>query len=130
MKRIRYFFPAFVWGVFILAIMLIPGDFIPYIRTFSQWLQWDKITHLILFGVFSVIFLIGFYKYRLSVISGKNYLTTVIISVLYGGFTEYLQYILNIGRDGNVYDFCANTIGIGLGCLLFFFISKRETQKG
>ncbi|MDR0604114.1 MAG: VanZ family protein [Bacteroidales bacterium] len=129
MKRIRYFFPAFIWGIFILGVVLTPGNFIPHIRTFSDWLQWDKITHLILFGIFSFFLLRGFAKVCVFVIPQKHYLITLIISIFYGGCTEYLQYILNIGRDGNIYDFYANTIGAILGCLLFFKPKLRNRKK-
>jgi glycopeptide antibiotics resistance protein len=124
MKRIWCFFPALVWGIFILAAISTPGNFIPHIHTFSEWLQWDKITHLILFGVFSIFLLRGFAKSYLFAVSKKHYLVTLLISIFYGGCTEYLQYILALGRDGNIYDFYANTVGAILGCVLFFKSAK------
>jgi VanZ family protein len=131
MKRIRYFFPASIWGIFILAAVLVPGNFIPHIHTFSEWLQWDKITHLVLFGVFSIFLLRGFARGYLFVIPKKYYLVTLGISIIYGGCTEYLQYILDIGRDGNIYDFYANTLGAISGCVLVKGIrNKVKRVKG
>jgi VanZ family protein len=125
MKFVRSFSPAIVWGTFIFAVILIPGNFIPHIRTFSQWLQWDKVTHLVLFGVFSISLLRGFSKYRLTIVTTGIYLVTFLISVVYGGLTECLQFLLPVGRDGNIYDFYANTVGTSLGCLTFFFLVRK-----
>ncbi len=129
MRLIKQFFLSFGWGIIILILIIIPGDFIPHVHTFSEWLQWDKITHLILFGTFSFTILIGFSKYHPSVIRKKHYLFAFIISVLYGGLTECLQYVLDMGRDGNVYDFYANIVGAFLGCLLFFLYKKHTMNK-
>jgi VanZ family protein len=129
MKFTHSFFPALIWGIFVFVVVLIPGNFIPHVRTFSQWLQWDKMVHLVLFGILGLFLLRGFSKRRSSVIFKRDYLITCVICVIYGGFTEYLQYSLSIGRDGNVYDFCANTVGTVLGCLLFFFLSVNKKTE-
>ena len=123
MKKIYYFVPAFVWGLTILILTSIPGDYIPH-STFADWLQWDKISHLILFGVFSFALLWGFSKsYTLSLVI---YGLVFLISAICGGFTEYLQHFLDMGRTGSLYDFYANLLGAGLGCLLFWVKIKKQ----
>ena len=123
MKKIRYFLPAFVWGLVILILLNISGNYIPH-PAFADWLQWDKITHLIFFGTFSFALLWGFSKsYTLAT---KIYVFVFLISAIYGGLTEYLQHILNVGRTGHIYDFYANLLGAGFGCLLFWIKTKRR----
>ena len=124
MKKVRCFVPAFAWGLAILILTNIPGNYIPHVYTFADWLQWDKITHLILFGVFSFALLWGFRKS--NALSKTIYGLVFLGSAIYGGLTEYLQSFLDIGRNGNLYDFYANLLGAGLGCLLFFFLTKKQ----
>jgi len=126
MQKVKYFFPAIFWGMVVLILLSLPGSYIPHIVVFTEWLQWDKISHLILFGVFSYAMLWGFYKSH--TISKAIYGLVFLLSVLFGGLTEYLQYLLDIGRNGNIYDFCANCLGVGLGCFVFFLKTKKVNK--
>ncbi|MDR1879174.1 MAG: VanZ family protein [Bacteroidales bacterium] len=128
MLVVKYFLPAFVWCCAMLVLLLIPGDFIPHVYTFSEWLQWDKLIHCGLFSVFCVLLLTGLDGYRLKFVRKKDYLTAFLLSVAIGAITECLQYCMSTGRDGNVYDFCANVVGSGLGCLFFFLWKKNKAN--
>ena len=122
MKKINYFIPAIIWGLIVLILMLIPGSYIPRVQTFADWLKWDKIVHLILFGVFGFVLLWGFYKSHF--LSKSIYLLVFLILVLFGALTEFLQHALDLGRNGNIYDFFVNLLGSGLGCLFFYCKTK------
>ena len=41
-------------------------------------------------------------------------------------FTEMLQAMLPIGRNGNLYDGIADIFGAGLGCLFFWIFRKKS----
>lgn len=125
MKKIKYFFPSIVWQAIILVLIIVPGNYIPYVQTFADWLQWDKIVHLFLFGLLSMTLLWGFFKVKRLAL--PMYLFVFLFSALWGGVTEYLQYWLDVGRNGNIYDFSANLLGNGLGCFFFFLIKKEKT---
>lgn len=109
--RIRWIY-LIVWSIIICLLTLLPGNCFPQIRDFWDWLQWDKLVHLLMFGVFSILFLriltlskASFIQYGCAFLSGWAF----------GGLIELLQFYVIRGRSGNLYDFYAD----GLGCLLF-----------
>ncbi len=120
MRRIKSFRLSFIWFLFILLLVSIPGAYIPNVQTFSEWLQWDKLTHLVLFGGFSFLLMIGFWKDQ-GTINLKMYCIAIFISILYGAFTEWWQKYVCISRDGNLFDFYADTLGAVLGGLVFYY---------
>jgi len=47
--------PGILWGVIILIITGIPGNYFPKVTTFWDWLSPDKIVHLFLFSIFVLL---------------------------------------------------------------------------
>jgi len=71
---------------------------------------WDKVFHLILYGVFSLL------GYRASK-EPKQFLYICIGIVIYSGLMEVGQSFMP-GRVMSVYDLLANTIGVVLGAAI------------
>ncbi|RLD45581.1 MAG: hypothetical protein DRI88_08585, partial [Bacteroidetes bacterium] len=93
------------WALFILILTGIPGDQIPRIPTFLEWLSPDKIAHLIMFGVLSYLILYGNRQQYIKSRNRSYYIVVaVLISAAYGTVTELLQYYVFIGRNANVFD--------------------------
>ncbi len=120
---IRRLWPAVVWALFILVLTGVPGGYFPEVVSFWEWLSPDKVIHIFIFGVQMVLLLFAFNKQYLA---GKNRLTysTVLTSIviLFALSTEVLQAYVFIGRNGNVYDFIADVVGVGAGLLAYFCI--------
>ncbi|MEE4259214.1 MAG: VanZ family protein [Bacteroidales bacterium] len=118
---IRKQWPAITWALFILIVTGIPGDQIPKIPTFLDWLSPDKIVHVVIFGILSYLLLYGNRSQYLKS-KHRSYLvfTVVLISATYGLITELLQYFVFVGRSGNAFDFYANILGALVGGVAYF----------
>ena len=124
---LRRQWPAIVWALFILIITGIPGNQIPKIPSFLEWLSPDKFVHVVIFGILSYLILYSNRKQYLK----RNYrfiivASVVLISASYGLITELLQYYVFIGRSGNVFDFIANAIGAFLGGMAYFLQQSKN----
>jgi len=124
---IRRFWPSLLWALVILILTGVPGKYIPEFVSFWDWIGPDKFVHLFIFGTLS--FLV-FFDLRVQYHAHKNRWIIVIavlgITVAYALLTEILQATVFIGRDGNVYDFLANTVGAVAGWLVFCIRFRKK----
>lgn len=123
MKQRRFFLS--VWTIAICLLTLLPGNCFPTIQTFWDWLQWDKLVHLFLFGIFSILFL---RILSLSKASLGNYLFAFVTGGIFGGGIELLQYYVIRGRNGNLFDFYADLAGC-LICLAGYAIWENKSRN-
>lgn len=124
-KRYRYSIICFI-GIFIL--IAIPGTMIPPVPTFSEWLQWDKVSHLLFFGGYCYAMLADVCRYRNYKLAFRHMLIIFIISVSYGAFTEWFQHLPFIKRDGNMFDWYADILGALLGIPFYYFIHRKKIE--
>ena len=108
----------------------IPGNFLPKVTNFLDWVSPDKFAHFILYGTFSFLLMIGVRNqfpdnwYRM-----KYILITLIIGTVFGGLMEVMQQYVFIGRNGNLFDFVANVLGSVIGIAGFWFIRLKILNK-
>lgn len=125
---IKKLWPSIGWGLFVLLLTGMPGNYVPSVLSFLDWASPDKIVHFVLFGGQSFLFLYGF---RHEYIQGKNRKLIIAIaigfSIFYGMLTEIMQNYVFIGRNGNLYDFYADTLGAILGFLAFYLLIRKKT---
>ena len=111
----------------ILFLTGLPGTYFPKVSSFWDWLSPDKIIHIFIFGVQSFLVLTAF---RVQYLLGSYRLVyiavLVSITILFALLTEVLQVYVFVGRDGNVYDFVANVVGIFVGLLAYFLLYKKK----
>ena len=120
-KNIR----VILWCIVILVLMGIPGTYIPKGNSFLNLLSPDKIIHLLLFAVFSIL-LMDALRQSERLLQQKYLLNYIIISfgIVFGILTELLQYSVFIGRNGNVYDTIADSVGVVLGVVLYPVVQR------
>ena len=126
---IRKLWPAFVWALVILILTGTPGDYIPSVRSFWDWLAIDKTVHIATFAMLSFLILHGLLTQYLA--SKRRYLYVigaVGFSLAYGLLTEVLQAYVFTGRDGNAFDFYADTLGALLGWALFVIYYGKKIK--
>ncbi|MBN2637932.1 MAG: VanZ family protein [Bacteroidales bacterium] len=107
-----------------------PGNYIPHISNFWEWISIDKLVHLFIFGVLVFLILYGFRDQYFS--STKKYLfgiISVVITSLYGMITEILQHYVFTGRSGNRFDFYADATGALIGWLVFYLLFRKKNQR-
>lgn len=128
---LRKHWPAVCWAAVIFVLISLPGNYFPRVFTFWNWLAPDKIVHAAIFGVFVFLLLWGGNAQRLA---KEGYLKTVALSLaigaFYGGLTEALQYYFFVGRNGNIFDFFANTIGCIAGYMVFHLTCRLNYMPG
>ena len=113
--------PALACALLILIITGIPGNQIPEIPTFLDWLSPDKIVHVAIFGILSYLILFGNRQQYLNCKNRFYYIiVAVLLSVVYGLITELLQFYVFIGRNANVYDFYADALGAIVGGMAYY----------
>lgn len=116
------FIPTIIWAIALGFLMLLPSDRIPE----SQLLTFDKINHLIAYGLLSFLIALG---YRLNTSTGvkrKNVLTRAVsLSIIYGTILELLQYYVP-GRALEFYDLIANVMGCLFGILIFNIFQQNK----
>ncbi len=122
--------PGILWGVIILIITGIPGKYFPKVTTFWDWLSPDKIVHLFMFSIFVLLLNIGFKKQYTSAKQRFIYIVvSLLIGLIFSGLTEILQRFIFVGRNGNIYDFAANSAGCFLGVLFFYVFFRKYFKK-
>src|SRR4051812_13157741 len=81
---IRYNAPALLWAAVIMILCGFPGNDLPDL-TFIQWLKPDKVVHVIMFGILSILLLKGFNRQdRFERLHLFPKLFAGIYSILYG----------------------------------------------
>lgn len=127
---IRRLWPSLVWAIAILILTGLPGKYFPTVLSFWDWLNPDKVVHVFIFGVQTVLLL---YAFRAQFLLRKlRWLYGVLIlslTTLFALLTEILQKYVFIGRHGNAYDFLADLLGVIIGFLAYYLliIKKKET---
>jgi len=122
--KIKYHLPAILWGSIILGIISVPGNYIPKPHGFLELISPDKIVHLLMFAPFSFLISRGIWK------QSQNIKSAIWISfffgIIYAFSTELLQFFVISGRNGNIYDAIADSLGVLIGLFLFFKIQKTS----
>lgn len=128
MKFILRQWQGILWVLIIFLLTGVPGNYFPEVKSFWQWLTPDKIIHVFMFGVLSVLLL---NSNRIQYNQQKFRYTFGVISagIILGGLTEYLQNTVFVRRDGNLFDFIANVIGTVFGVFIFILINRKKSGK-
>lgn len=118
----RFLWPSLIWSLGILVLSLIPGKELPEVHIF----QVDKLVHFFFFSVLMTLTSYGLYK----LMAFKNFISpgtwialaySLILGILIEIFQQYVP-----GRSFSYADMLANSIGVGIGYLIFVLIKKRK----
>jgi VanZ family protein len=118
----RRHIPAIVWGLAILIITGLPGNYVPRVHDFWELLSTDKLIHLGMFAPFSFLLARGFRATNNDL--RKSLLKSGLIGTVYAIFTELMQFYLIPGRNGNIYDAIADIVGVSIGLYAFYRFRK------
>lgn len=127
---IKNLLPGFIWSVIILILSGVPGNYVPAVFSFLDWISPDKLVHIIMYSVLVFVFLRGLRKQNSNRgISKKTIYLVLSISIVFGGITEVLQNIVFIRRNGNVYDFLADIVGCAIGLMVYLLYQRKKNGK-
>lgn len=120
----RYNLFTICWLLIILLLTLTPGDALPETNLWAELLNIDKVVHFIIFGILTLLMIIGFTKqYSFAGLRKNAVAAALAISIGYGFVIELIQIAIP-GRGLELMDMVANTIGCLLGFALFYMIYK------
>jgi VanZ family protein len=110
---------AIIWTVVIFVACLWPGKELPH----SDIPFIDKWTHFVLFGVFSVLWLLACPPTPQK--PKKRLIGVTLIAIMLGALVEGLQMGLpTLGRSGDVIDAVADAVGAVLGTGAYLLIRR------
>jgi VanZ family protein len=123
MKYFRFWKSA-CWFILILFVTFLPGSSANRIKLF---IHADKLIHLFLFGIFSLLLIFDGKRFFQTSSIEKNLVILVITAgVIAGLFTEFVQYFLIPGRSGTVGDFIADACGMAVGFGVYKIIGNKS----
>ena len=128
MERLtRNSIPGILCGIVILILTGLPGSLFPRVK---PAIGLDKVAHVIMYAGFAFACLWGYRKQFVSndlSYKKRTILLTIIISIAYGGLTEIMQETITVlHRSGDWRDLIADSIGTGLGVLIFYLFFRRK----
>lgn len=120
---IIYYWKAMVWFIIITLLSILSSDKLPDMQ--MKFEHTDKIAHFFMYLIFSYLILEGHHQSRQG---SKRIIIFVAFFIPFavGISTELMQHSLTLTREGDPYDFFANTAGILTGILLFRYIYRFQ----
>ena len=128
MERLtRNSIPGILCGIVILILTGLPGSLFPRVK---PAIGLDKVAHVIMYAGFAFACLWGYRKQFVSndlSYKKRAILLTILISIAYGGLTDIMQETITVlHRSGDWRDLIADSIGTGLGVLIFYLFFRRK----
>jgi hypothetical protein len=124
MKRLRLLSAVF-WTLIILILCWTPQIYLPVVEGPESWkirLHLDKVVHVGIFAVFSVLWL------RALPAARKTYLWVGLSGLALAALTESVQNLPIIQREGEVQDAAADFAGVLLGFPAFLWMENSLKQ--
>jgi len=121
---LRLWGPFVFWAALIFAFSSYPKAIIPQ----GKYISWDKLAHLVEFGILSYLTARAFRFSGIRYLAGRYGWITMIFGLLYAISDEFHQLFVK-GRYASVYDVVADFIGVLLGALLFANLLRRKAAK-
>ncbi len=101
---------------------LLPSSSIPNVSVWALF-SFDTFVHAFLFSVLTFLMIVGLAKqYTLLRIKHYPIRYAFLTSTLFGIFIEITQHFFVPGRQGDLYDVLANTIGCLIGIVMFKWV--------
>ena len=119
----KKFIPGIVWFIIVYILVTLPGKDIPQ-SGFLDEISFDKIVHMGMFSVLTVLFCWPFYKTNIPVEKKiKYFITIALLASAWGYTTELIQkFWVSIHRDYELLDWVADS----LGALIGYIFSRKK----
>ncbi|MBL0356380.1 MAG: VanZ family protein [Chitinophagaceae bacterium] len=119
--RLTKFLPGIAWFLLVLVLICLPGEDVPE----TPWItmpDFDKLVHAALFG--GIVFWFSMPFKKSSMLRQQKihlFLKLTIATVVWGITTELIQKYFITGRQFDLMDFAADSIG----AIAAFFVSRK-----
>lgn len=120
MRNIKYHLPVILYAGLIFYLSSISN--LPMGLPFNGS---DKIIHIMEFGLFGALIWLSVSHWHLKYRTPTLITVTILLGLLYALSDELHQYTVP-GRQFDVFDLLADTIGLAVGSITFYIFSKRK----
>ena len=118
----KKFIPGIAWFFVVLVLMCLPGKDIPKIGWLEN-INFDKLLHICVFALLVILFCRPFFKSPFSNNERLQYFLKIAIAAsIWGLTTEFIQKFLIPGRNFDLMDWLADSIG----ALIAFWICRKR----
>jgi len=114
---LKYHVLSIVWAIIIALLTLTSGG----MNVDLEFENVDKVAHAFTLLVFSFLLIVGFKKHCNYVLHLDARYFSVIVAILYGVIIEFIQVFVP-GRQFELMDIVANSVGSVFGMLLFYIV--------
>lgn len=66
---------------------------------------------------------------KIKILYNNSIIFSLLFGIVFGLFTEIIQMIEILRRNGNIYDFIADIIGCMLGISLYLWVFKKKLKN-
>lgn len=126
-KKIPFkkFLPGIAWFFIVGVLTLMPGKDVPEV----SWLEiknFDKLVHAALFGGLTLLFCIPYFKAQFTLQQKLNFFIRIALAAIVWGITvEIIQKYFIPGRDFELLDWAADSVGALVALWISIKIQKR-----
>lgn len=124
------FLPGIAWFFIVCILTLMPGKDVPQVNWLGSIWEFDKLVHAALFGGMTFLFCLPLVKYPITHQEKLHYFIRIGLAVIVWGITiEFLQKYFIPGRDFELLDWAADTLGALIALWLVIRILKHFERK-
>ena len=123
---LKKFAPGIAWFFIVSVLTLMPGSDVPKISWLDAIFGMDKLVHAALFGGLTFLFCLPYFKSAFSYKQKINHFIRIALAaIVWGIAVEFLQKYFIPGRDFELLDWAADSMGVLLALWLVIGILKR-----
>jgi len=124
----RYIAPSVIWTILIIYLSTMPAS---SLDNFSliEVIQVDKIAHIIIYAIYSLVLLYGMSYGHPSSINQNQWIIAWILGIMLGISMEVIQSSFFPDRHFDFLDIIANIIGSTAGLAVFKFFKQSSIWK-
>ncbi|MEO5908584.1 MAG: VanZ family protein [Ginsengibacter sp.] len=127
---LKKFLPGIAWFFIVGILTLMPGKDVPQVTWMDNITGFDKLVHAALFGGLVFLFCMPYFKAHFSHRKKINQFLRITFAVIVWGITvEFLQKYFIVGRDFELLDWAADSIGAFMAFWFSWKILKRLEKK-
>ena len=124
MNRMLFKVPAILYTILIFVLSSLPKEALPP----SPFLHFDKITHFTEYLVYAAFLMLAFTTAKSPNVVKNALKLSLAVGIIYAASDEIHQLFVS-GRECNILDFVADSMGIVAGSVLYFrIIGKNRTE--
>lgn len=126
----KKFLPGIAWFFIVAVLTLMPGSDVPKVGWLDSIKNFDKLVHAGLFGGLTFLFFLPYFKTKFTLQKKRNYLIRISLAVIVWGITvEFIQRFYIPGRDFDLLDWAADSVGVFIAFWICIKIIKTRKDK-